>query len=67
MNIDIIYDSVNFSIIKDRVTHYIWLYSDRKPIAYFDTDRNKIIRYDKTSRQTTHIGVFKKRLKDLFN
>ena len=36
MNIKIIYDSRNYTIIRDNVTNYIWLYSYREPIAYFD-------------------------------
>ena len=36
MNIKIIYDSRNYTLIKDNTTNYIWLYSYREPIAYFD-------------------------------
>ena len=63
--ITILYDSVNFSIIKDNITGYIWLYSDRKPIAYFDCIGHKLMRYDKTDKQSSHIGVFKKKLKEM--
>ena len=63
--ITILYDSVNFSIIKDNITGYIWLYSDRKPIAYFDCIGRKLMRYDKTGRESSHIGVFKKKLKEM--
>ena len=63
--ITILYDSTNFSIIKDNITGYVWLYSDRKPIAYFDVIGRKFRRYDKTDRESSHIGAFKKKLKDL--
>ena len=36
-NIEILYDSRNYTIIKDNMTKYVWLYSYQKPIAYFDT------------------------------
>lgn len=42
MNIEILYDSRNYTIIKDNLTNFIWLYSYQKPIAYFDVNRFKV-------------------------
>ena len=36
MNIKILYDSRNYTIIKDNITNYVWLYSYQEPIAYID-------------------------------
>ena len=62
MNIDILYDSRNYTIIKDNVTKYVWLYSYQKPIAYLDD--NKKLHFGCTNNWTQtnkfHFSNFKK-------
>ena len=62
MNIELIYDSRNFTIIKDNLTGYIWLYSHQKPIAYY-YDGKVYIERNIDSKGLTHIGIFKQRFK----
>ena len=63
MNITLIYDSRNFTIIRDDITKYIWLYSHQKPIAYYDNGKVYICK-NLDNRHLTHVGVFKKKLKN---
>lgn len=62
MNIDIIYDSRNFTIIKDNQTSYVWLYSNQQPVAYMSDDKIYITK-NINEKQKTHIGIFRKRFK----
>ena len=64
MNIDIIYDSRNFTIIMDNIG-LKWLYSSHKPIAFYD-GKVKQFRIDKglTDREKVHFGVFKKMIRN---
>ena len=63
-NITIIYDSRNYTILKDDIGSY-WLYSSQKPIAYYD-GKIKQFRIDKclNDRERVHFGVFKRMIKN---
>lgn len=63
MNIDIIYSSKNYTIIRDNMTRYIWLYSYGKPIVYY----NGILHFNSNNGNMTqstknHFTFFKKLL-----
>ena len=64
VDITLIYDSRNFTIIQDNIG-LKWLYSSQKPIAYYD-DKMKQFRIDKglNNRERVHFGVFKKMIKN---
>lgn len=64
LDITIIYDSRNYTIIQDNIG-LKWLYSSQKPIAYYDC-RMKQFRLGKnlTDKNKSHIGVFKKMIKN---
>ena len=64
LDITILYDSRNYTIIQDNIG-LKWLYSSQKPIAYYD-DKIKQFRMDKnlTDKNKSHIGVFKKMIKN---
>lgn len=65
MNIDIIYDSRNFTIIQDTITRNIWLYSFQNPIAEWDGKRIYINKdYIKSQTDKMHISNFKNILKN---
>ena len=64
LNIEILYDSKNFTIVKDNITQYIWLYSHKKPICYYDGLDFFSFKNGLDCKQLTHIGVFKKKLKN---
>ena len=63
-NIQLLYDSRNYTIIQDNIG-LKWLYSSHKPIAYYD-GKIKQFRIDKglTDREKIHFGVFKKMIKN---
>lgn len=66
MNIDILYDSRNYTIIRDTTNNNIWLYSYQKPIAYFDARDFKIRFSNKenwTQTNKFHFSNWKKFLK----
>lgn len=64
-NITLLFDSKGFTIIKDNLTNNIHLYSDRRPIAYFNLNEKKLYRAKWLDvRKENHIGVFKKKLKN---
>ena len=64
VDITIIYDSRNYTIIQDNIGLY-WLYSSQKPIAYYDS-KIKQFRMDKglSDRELVHFGVFKSMIKN---
>ena len=64
VDITLIYDSRNYTIIQDNIG-LKWLYSSQKPIAYYD-DKIKQFRLGKnlTDKNKSHIGVFKKMIKN---
>ena len=64
LDMTIIYDSRNYTIIKDNIGLY-WLYSCQKPVAYYD-GKMKQFRMDKglTDKERVHFGVFKKMIKN---
>ena len=63
-NIQLLYDSRNYTIIQDNIG-LKWLYSSHKPIAFYD-GKVKQFRIDKglTDREKVHFGVFKKMIKN---
>ena len=64
LDITILYDSRHFTIIQDNIG-LKWLYSNQKPIAYYD-DKIKQFRIDKglNDKERVHFGVFKKMIKN---
>ncbi len=52
MNIDIIYSSKNYTIIRDNMTRYIWLYSYGKPIVYY----NGILHFNSNNGNMTQLS-----------
>ena len=62
MNIDILYDSRNYTIIRDNLTKWVWLYSYQQPIAFLDD--NKKIHFSGISNWTQtnkmHFASWKK-------
>ena len=64
LDITLIYDSRNFTIIQDNIG-LKWLYSSQKPIAYYD-GKMKQFRMDKglTDKERVHFGVFKHMIKN---
>ena len=64
VDITILYDSRNYTIIQDNNGLY-WLYSSQKPIAYYDS-KIKQFRIDKglSDNERVHFGVFKKMIKN---
>ena len=63
-NIQLLYDSRNYTIIQDNIG-LKWLYSSHKPIAFYD-GKVKQFRIDKglTDREKIHFGVFKKMIRN---
>lgn len=63
-NIKLLHESANMTILQDNIG-LVWLYSDKKPIAYYDFKIGKIFK-DKelNNRQNVHCGVFKKKIKN---
>ena len=64
VDMTIIYDSHNFTIIQDNIG-LKWLYSCHKPIAYYD-GKMKQFRIDKglNNKERVHFGVFKSMIKN---
>ena len=64
VDITLIYDSRNFTIIQDNIG-LKWLYSSHKPIAYYDC-KMKQFRIDKglNDKERVHFGVFKSMIKN---
>ena len=64
-NIKLIYDSRNFTIVKDNLG-LLWLASDQKYVAYYDKKIGKFgyNKEDMTDRAKTHFGVFKKMIRN---
>ena len=64
LDITIIYDSRNYTIIIDNIG-LKWLYSSQKPIAYYDS-KIKQFRMDKglNDKERVHFGVFKRMIKN---
>ena len=64
VDMTILYDSRNFTIIMDNIG-LKWLYSSSQPIAYYDS-KMKQFRIDKglNDRERVHFGVFKKMIKN---
>ena len=64
LDITILYDSRNYTIIQDNIG-LKWLYSSSHPIACYD-DKMKQFRLGKnlTDKNKSHIGVFKKMIKN---
>ena len=64
VDIQLLYDSRNYTIIQDNIG-LKWLYSSHKPIAFYD-GKVKQFRIDKglTDREMVHFGVFKKMIKN---
>ena len=54
MDIDILYDSRNYTIIRDNLTKQIWLYSYQRPIAMYDTKNCKLFHGDKSKWTQTN-------------
>ena len=63
-NIQLLYDSRNYTIIQDN-NGLKWLYSSQKPIAYYDS-KIKQFRIDKglNDKERVHFGVFKSMIKN---
>lgn len=63
-DITLIYDSRNYTIIKDNIG-LLWLYSCQKPIAYYD-GKMKQFRMDKglNDKERVYFGVFKRMVKN---
>ena len=64
LDITILYDSRNYTIIQDNIG-LKWLYSSSQPIAYYDS-KIKQFRIDKglNDKERVHFGVFKKMIKN---
>jgi hypothetical protein len=65
LDIKIIYDSRNYTIIKDLKTDYVWLYSFQKPIAYYNKNKIRISNSDLTQTDKFHLKNFKKVLDNM--
>ena len=64
VDITILYDSRHYTIIQDNIG-LKWLYSNSQPIAYYD-EKIRQFRLGKnlTDKNKSHIGVFKKMIKN---
>ena len=63
-NCTIVYDSVNFTVIRDNMG-ILWLSSGRKYVACYDKGLNKVLCCKGlTDKEKSHIGIFKKKLKN---
>lgn len=64
LDIQLLYDSRNYTIIQDNIG-LKWLYSSSQPIAYYDS-KMKQFRMGKnlTDKNKSHLGVFKKMIKN---
>ena len=64
LDITIIYDSRNYTIIQDNIG-LKWLYSSQKPIVCYDSKMKQfLIGKNLTDKNKSHIGVFKKMIKN---
>ena len=63
MKIDVLCSCRNHTVIRDRMTGYIWLYSYNNPIAYYDGQIN-LCKDNLTVTNKRHIAVFKEFLKN---
>ena len=64
LDITILYDSRHFTIIQDNIG-LKWLYSSYQPIAYYDSKMKQfLIGKNLTDKNKSHIGVFKKMIKN---
>lgn len=60
MNIKVLVQLKEYTLIKDTITGYVWLYSYKKPIAWYDDKGLHTPRIDTLSRMSQmHIATFK--------
>ena len=62
LGVKVLYDSVNLTIIKDKHTNHIWLYSYKQPIAYYNGSFN--LANGISEKQYRHFCVFKNKIKN---
>ena len=64
MNIKVLVQLKNYTLIKDNITGYVWLYSYKKPIAWYDCDGLHISNNkDMSNMSKMHIATFKDYIK----
>ena len=67
MNIKVLMQLKEYTLIKDNITGYVWLYSYKKPIAWYDCDGLHTPRINTLSRMSQmHISTFIKYIKGGF-
>lgn len=68
MNIKVLVQLKEYTLIKDNITGYVWLYSYQKPIAWWEGDNKihhpKLEKLTKMSQM--HLSWFEKKIKGGF-
>ena len=59
MNIKVLVQLKEYTLIKDTITSYVWLYSYQKPIAWYDDDGLHISNKTMSNMSKMHIATFK--------
>ena len=59
MNIKVLVQLKEYTLIKDTITGYVWLYSYKKPIAWYDCDGLHISNKTMSNMSKMHIATFK--------
>ncbi len=59
MNIKVLVQLKEYTLIKDNITGYVWLYSYKKPIAWWDCDGLHVSNKTMSSMSKMHIATFK--------
>ena len=59
MNIKVLVQLKEYTLIKDTITGYVWLYSYKKPIAWYDDDGLHISNKTMSNMSKMHIATFK--------
>ena len=59
MNIKVLVQLKEYTLIKDNLTGYVWLYSYKKPIAWYDDKGLHVSNKIMSSMSKMHIATFK--------
>ena len=59
MNIKVLVQLKEYTLIKDNLTGYVWLYSYKKPIAWWDDKGLHVSNKTMSNMSKMHIATFK--------
>ena len=65
-NVSVIMSYKNCVVLSDDITGYVWLYSYKKPIAYYHDGKFDIAKGTLSNISKMHLQTFRKIIFDLF-